>query len=74
MTKNTLTSNIRLKAFEQGVTHAEMAAAIGKTQQTFKGRMNGASSFTLEELYSIAGLLGIEVEDLTGKRLIVAAS
>lgn len=71
MTGDQIAKNIRLRAFELGVTQADLAESIHRSPATFKSRMAGKSAFTYEELFILAERLQMNIQVLTGKRLTV---
>lgn len=48
-----------------GKTQADLAICIGKTRQAVSRRLTGLTPFRIDELQSIADLLGVDLESLT---------
>ena len=59
-----LSTAIRERAAERGLTQAAVARAIGIGRQTFSRKLNGRSDFSVFELTSLAAFLGTTVVDL----------
>nr|WP_297429768.1 helix-turn-helix transcriptional regulator [uncultured Actinotalea sp.] len=56
--------NIRAEMARRGVTQTTLAAALGKTQQTVSHKLSGRGTVTVEELHTIAAVLGVAATDL----------
>lgn len=50
---------LRGKMVSAGYTQKELAGALGMSENTLSAKINGASSFTLKEVYAICSLLSI---------------
>jgi DNA-binding helix-turn-helix protein len=59
-----LSTAIRERAAERGLTQAAVARAIGIGRQTFSRKINGRGDFSVFELTSLAAFLGTTVVDL----------
>jgi DNA-binding XRE family transcriptional regulator len=57
---------VRAEMARQGVTQAQLAAAINLSQSTLSRRLNGDRSFTLTDLLAIATFLGRPLIQFTG--------
>jgi cyanate lyase len=49
---------------ELGLTHRDVASAIGLTAATFSIKMNGKSAFTQDEIRKMCDLLGIDKHEI----------
>ena len=59
-----LTTAIRERIAENGLTQATAARALGIGRQTFSRKLNGHVDFSLSELTRLAEILGTTVADL----------
>lgn len=59
-----LSTAIRERAAERGLTQAAVARAIGIGRQTFSRKINGRGNFSVFELTCLADVLGTTVVDL----------
>ena len=59
-----LTTAIRERVAENGLTQAAAARALGIGRQTFSRKLNGHGDFSVSELTRLAELLGTTVADL----------
>lgn len=59
-----LSTAIRERAAEKGLTQAAVARAIGIGRQTFSRKINGRGDFSVSELTRLADLLGTTIVDL----------
>lgn len=59
-----LTTAIRERVAENGLTQAAAARALGIGRQTFSRKVNGRGDFSVSELTRLAELLGTTVADL----------
>ncbi len=59
-----LTTAIRERVAENGLTQAAAARALGIGRQTFSRKVNGHGDFSVSELTRLAELLGTTVADL----------
>ena len=59
-----LTTAIRERVAENGLTQAATARALGIGRQTFSRKVNGHCDFSVSELTRLAELLGTTVADL----------
>lgn len=59
-----LTTAIRERVAENGLTQATAARALGIGRQTFSRKLNGHVDFSLSELTRLAEILGTTVADL----------
>lgn len=57
-------TNIKAEMARRGVTQHDLAAALGKTQQTISYKLRGGAAITVRELELIAGRLGVPTVDL----------
>jgi len=57
--------SVKNRAYLAGVTHKQIAEAIGRSANPTSQRMNGHAEFSLSELEVIAPLLGATPEELT---------
>lgn len=62
--RDELAGNVRAAMARRRVTIGEIAAAIGKSQTAASERVNGRTHFRVDELQTIANLLGIPVSAL----------
>lgn len=56
--------NVRAEMARRRVTQAQLAEALGKTQQAVSARLNGRVAFDVNELHTVAEVLDIDVTDL----------
>lgn len=56
--------NLKRKMKEEGITYKEMADKIGMGVNTLSDKLNGKSSFNIEEVKKIIDVLEIEPEDI----------
>lgn len=59
-----LTTAIRERVADRGLTQAEIARALGIGRQTFSRKLNGHGDFSVSELTRLAEILGTTVADL----------
>ena len=59
-----LTTAIRERVADHGLTQASTARALGIGRQTFSRKLNGHVDFSLSELTRLAEILGTTVADL----------
>lgn len=59
-----LTTAIRERVAENGLTQATAARALGIGRQTFSRKLNGHGDFSVSELTRLAEILGTTVADL----------
>ena len=59
-----LTTAIRERVAENGLTQATTARALGIGRQTFSRKLNGHGDFSVSELTRLAEILGTTVSDL----------
>lgn len=59
-----LTTTIRERVADRGLTQAETARALGIGRQTFSRKLNGRADFSVSELTRLAEILGTTVADL----------
>lgn len=59
-----LTTAIRERAADHGLTQAAAARALGIGRQTFSRKLNGHGDFSVSELTRLAEILGTTVADL----------
>lgn len=59
-----LTTAIRERVAENGLTQASTARALGIGRQTFSRKLNGHGDFSVSELTRLAEILGTTVADL----------
>ena len=59
-----LTTAIRERSADHGLTQASIARALGIGRQTFSRKLNGHVDFSLSELTRLAEILGTTVADL----------
>ena len=59
-----LTTAIRERVAENGLTQAAAARALGIGRQTFSRKLNGHGDFSVSELTRLAEILGTTVADL----------
>lgn len=59
-----LSTAIRERVAEKGLTQAAAARAIGIGRQTFSRKLNGRGDFSVSELTRLADLLGTTIVDL----------
>ena len=59
-----LSTAIRERAAEKGLTQATTARALGIGRQTFSRKINGRNDFSVSELARLAEVLGTTVADL----------
>ena len=57
-------ANIRAGAARRGLTQMDFARALGVQQQTISKRWKGRRTWPLEDLPTVASLLGVSVADL----------
>lgn len=59
-----LTTAIRERVADHGLTQASTARALGISRQTFSRKLNGHADFSVSELTRLAEILGTTVADL----------
>ena len=59
-----LTTAIRERVADHGLTQASTARALGIGRQTFSRKLNGHADFSVSELTRLAEILGTTVADL----------
>lgn len=59
-----LTTAIRERVADHGLTQAAVARALGIGRQTFSRKLNGHGDFSVSELTRLAEILGTTVADL----------
>lgn len=59
-----LTTAIRERVADQGLTQVSTARALGIGRQTFSRKLNGHGDFSVSELTRLAEILGTTVADL----------
>ncbi len=59
-----LTTAIRERVADHGLTQAQAARALGIGRQTFSRKLNGHGDFSVSELTRLAEILGTTVADL----------
>lgn len=59
-----LTTAIRERVADRGLTQAETARVLGIGRQTFSRKLNGRADFSVSELTRLAEILGTTVTDL----------
>ena len=59
-----LTTAIRERVAENGLTQATASRALGIGRQTFSRKLNGHGDFSVSELTRLAAILGTTVADL----------
>lgn len=62
-------ANVRAELARAGYSQAKLAQALDTTQQTISRRMSGQVAFTIEELGSIANILGVPLIALIGQEV-----
>jgi len=60
----TVPGNVRAEMARRRITQATIASALGKTQQAVSARLNGKVAFDVDELATVAGVLGVDPADL----------
>jgi len=55
---------VRTELADHGITQAEVAAALGVSQQAVSRRLRGQVSFNVTELHVVASLIGVEAASL----------
>ena len=58
------TSEIRAELARKNISKAAVAQALGKSRATASRTLSGAIPLTLDELYSLAELIGVSPSDL----------
>lgn len=57
-------ANVRGEMARKGVTQVDLASALGVSQAAVSARLRGVTPFDINELATIAALLGVTVERL----------
>lgn len=65
--------NVRAEIARKGMTQAEIAAAVGISQSQLSKRLRGSIPFDINELSSIAAVLGVPLGDLIPRPEVVAS-
>lgn len=66
--------NVRAEVARKRLRQAQMATALGMTQQALSRRMTGDVEFSASEVQAIANLLGVPVADLMTAPAIAASA
>ena len=59
-----VSQEVRAWMARQGIKQAELAEALGITQQAVSHRLTGRTSWNLDDLEPVAALLGVSVSEL----------
>jgi transcriptional regulator with XRE-family HTH domain len=62
--KHHVAAEVRAAIARAGLTHKQVAEAIGVTEATFSRKTNGITPFSVVEVILIAAVLGIDHESL----------
>lgn len=62
--RTAIAAEVRAEVARQGKTYVSLATAAGISPDTLRRRLNGLSSFPVEELGSVCRFLGITLDEL----------
>ena len=66
--KNSFGGNLRVLRTERKMSQAALAKAVGVTQQAVSGWESGSMEPTLSNLWALADVFDISVDELIGRR------